>query len=196
MKMTFDEQSTLNDLTEEENTKLFWRHKLFGTKSKIFTTEDLATYYKKGIDRTDTIKSFNCFKLKFLILILIFLCTIILIIAASFYHKEEGKISYVLTALYVFVIFLIIFLQFFGKRRIFKVTLSKDGIVIKGPPHKWSEIYKIYIIVRPNGNQKFYYLVLALDAGVLQRYEFTNLMNWSSMHIKLSAYIEHYKNLA
>jgi len=186
----------LKYLTEEENSKIFWGHRLFGIQSKIFTTVDLATFYKKAIDTKGQDKIFNYFKLKFLILILILSCIIFLIIFSSFYHKEVGKTPYVLTILFILSIFSLISLQFFGRHRIFKLILSIKGIAIKETFYNWRQIEKIFIIERPNGNQRLYYFVLVLDNGVLQRYEFTNLMNWNAFHIKLSAYIEHYKNFA
>ena len=196
MKTPFDELNILNYLTEEENAKLFWGHRLFGNKSKILTTADLATFYKKAIDTKGQDKIFNYFKLKFLFLVLILSCVIFLIIFSSFYHKEGGKTPYVLTILFVLFMFSLISLQFFGRQRIFKISLSRKGILIKETFYKWSEIEKIYIIERPKGNQRFYYLVLALDTGIIRRYDFTNLMNFNAFHIKLSAYIEHYKNFA
>ena len=194
MKIPFNEQNTLIYLIEEEDRNLFWGDRLFGNKSKIFTTVDLAKFYKKIIYKKEAVKIFSYFKLRFLILISILSFTIALIISAAVYNKDISKTPYVLTILFMLFIFSLIFWQFFCRNQIFKITLFQDGIIIKGILYRWREICQMYIVVRPRGNQRFYYLILALDTGVIQRYEFTNLMNWNSMHIKLSAYIEHYKN--
>lgn len=196
MKIPFDEEATLNYITIEEDLELSWFDRLIGfRRSKIFTTEELSKEYKGRLRIKDDSITFEPFKLNFIFLVIVGLIFTGLMINVLFHPKPDEGFS-------VFIPFIIFFILvgitgvIFDNKRNFKILLSKSGITIRDFHYKWDEIYKIYIIRRRKGKGYVYFIILALNTGLTDRYELTNLMEFGATDAKLSAYIEYYKHTA
>jgi hypothetical protein len=196
MKIPFNEAETLNYIAREEAMELSWLDRQLGIRRPtILSTEDLAKQYKKPIDTQNESVIFKPFKLNFIFLSIAGVIFIGLMINVLLNPKPNENFN-------VFIPFLIVLMVvgfigiIFDKKRNFKIVLSKEGIAIKEFNYQWKEIYKIYIVKRREGKGYTYYLILALDTGVTDRYDFTNLIELRATEKKLSAYIEHYKKIA
>lgn len=193
MKIPFNETETLNYLIQEESMEISWGNRFIGIKSQIFSTKDLAKKYKKPI--TEKIKVFEPYKLNFIFIGIVGFIFIIAMINAMVNQIKSGDIANVVIPFFLLFILAGVLGTFFDKKRNFKISVSKDQLIIKDINYQWEEIYKAYIISRPKGKAQFYFLILALDTGVTDRHDITNLMGLGSTENKLSAYIEHFKNL-
>lgn len=196
MRIPFNEEEALNYISQEEEMELSWVDRQLGIRrSTILSTEDLAKQYKKLIDDKKESVIFKPIKLNFIILAIGGVIFIGLMINVLLNPKPNEGFNVVIPFAIVFVVVGIIGV-IFDKKRNFKIVLSKEGIIIREVNYKWKEIYKIYIVKRRKGKGYFYYLILALDTGVTDKYDFTNLIALGATEKKLSAYIEHYKKVA
>ena len=87
----------------------------------------------------------------------------------------------------------IILLVVFGNREGLQVILCKDGITVNQFYYKWEEVYKIYIVQREKSGNRIKYLILALDTGVTDRFDISELSIYGAPVKKLSAHIEYFK---
>ena len=95
------------------------------------------------------------------------------------------------------LISIVVYLQkVFRQSLNYKIELTALGITINTIFYRWTEINKIYIIERPVGKGSDWYLIFALDTGVTDRYNISNLTGFLATENRLSAYIVHYKNFA
>ena len=196
MKIPFNEEETLNIISQEEFNELSWLDRQLGiVKSTISTTEELASKYKKPIDDKDQSKTFETFKFDFILLAIGGVILIGLVINALGNTKDNQGFNMVILFLILFAALGFVAVNFDPTRNL-KITLSREGVPIKEFTYTWREIYKIYIVKRRQENNYSYFLVLALDTGVTDRYEFTGLMGFNAAAEKLSAYIEYYKKFA
>ena len=194
--MPFNENETLNYLIQEEHLEVSWSSRLIGRKSKIFTTSDLAKQYKKQFSQTEKIKIFEPYKLNFILLAIVGIFFIIALIFSLINQIKPGDTANVFIPFAIIFVLVGILSVFFDKKRNFKISLSKDMLIVKDITYSWKEIYKGYIILRPHGKGYLYFLVLALDTGVTDKHDITNIIGLSNTERKLSAYLEHYKNLS
>lgn len=117
-----------------------------------------------------------------------------MLINTLFYSKNGEGLTHIIV--FIFIAFIVGFIVVkFDPTRNLNIILTDDGISINEFKYQWGNIYKTYIVSRPVGEVYSYFLILALDTGVTDRYEFTGLMGFNKPHKKLSAYIEFYKNL-
>ena len=193
MKIPYNEEATLNYINQEEDFELSWLDRQLGIKrSTIRTTEELAKMYKKPLNTTKGHITFKPYKLNFIVVAVAGVIFIGIMINALLNPKPDEGFN-------VFIPFVIVFVcasvlgVIFDKTRNFKITISSKGITIKEFSYHWNEIYKIYIVTRRKGKAILYFLVLALDTGVNDKYEFTNLMELGATEKKIAAYIEFYK---
>jgi hypothetical protein len=196
MKIPFDEEATLNYIVQEEDFELSWVDRQLGIKkSKIISTEELARQFKKRLETQKQNITFEPYKLNFILLAIVGIIFIGLMTNVLLNPKPNEGFN-------VFIPFVILFVVagvigvIFDKKRNFKIMMSRDGITIKEFSYQWNEIYKTYIVTRRKGKGYLYFLILALDNGVTDRYEFTNLMDFGETDKKIAAYIEHYKKIA
>ena len=196
MKIPFNEETTLNYIIQEEDFELSWVDRQLGIKnSTIESTEDLAKQYRRPLEVQKENMTFEPYKLNFISLTIVGLIFIGLMINVLLNPKPTEGFN-------VFIPFVIIFVfagvlgVIFDKKRNFKIIMSRDGITIKEFSYKWNQIYKVYIVRRRKGKGYLYFLIFALDTGVTDKYEFTNLMDFGPTEKKIAAYIEHYKKIA
>jgi hypothetical protein len=196
LKISFNEEETLNHIIQEEDMELTWINKQLGAgKSTIFSTEGLAKQYKRQLQTKENFKTFQPFKINFLLLSIAGLLFIFMMINAVIKEQLGGEAVF-------FIFFICLFIavgiggNIINKEKNYKIIVSKSGMTISKINYSWEEIHKTYIVLRPKGKAIIYFLILALDTGVTDRYDFTNLYEWSGTEKKLSAYIEYYKNLA
>lgn len=195
MKIPFNEEVTLDYISQEENLELSWVDRKLGIKrSAIVATEDLAKQYKKPLAEQKEAMTFEPYKLNFILLAVAGAIFIGLMTNVLLNPKPNEGFN-------VFIPFVILFCVagilgvIFDKKKNFKIIVSKDGIKIKEFTYQWKQIYKTYIVRRRKGKGNLYFLILALDTGVTDRYEFTNLMDLGATDKKIAAYIEYFKKI-
>lgn len=193
MKIPFNEEATLEYINQEEEIELSSFDRLIGSRPwKVFTTEELSGKYKKQLNPQNGNITFAPFKLNLILLVMVGLAFTGFVVKGLLNPTRDNGFA-MLIPLALFLIIGILAVLFDPKRN-FKIVLSKDAIIINDFSYNWHQVNKFYIVRRRKGKGHFYFLILALDTGLTDRYDFTNLMGFGATDEKLSAYIEYYKN--
>lgn len=192
LKILFDEEKTLNYLIEEERMEFPVRNKLFGTASTIYNVEALSDRYKKNIDPNKKSITFTPLASQ-----LFFGIFGLFIFLGIFFFNGKGKEEFKLFFFFFWLIAIAAFLyKVLSKKLNYKIAISELGILVNNMFYSWTEVCKIYIVERPAGNGSNWYLIIALDTELIERYDISNITGFIPIETKLAAYIVHYKNFA
>lgn len=176
MKIPFNEDEIFNRIYQKECNEFSWvENKLGLRKPNIYTTEELALEYKKNINTKGLGKTFKVFKFDYILLSIFFIILIGMLINTLFYSKNGEGLTHIIVFIFIAVIVGFIVVKFDPTRNL-NIILTDDEISINEFKYQWGNIYKTYIVSRPVGEVYSYFLILALDTGVIDRYEFTGLM--------------------
>ncbi len=202
MKMTnlteFNEQEILQALKEDEIKQLSFVNKSLGFTSFIASTDERSKNYKKSLKITDNETQFKQWKWDKIIVGIVLILLSSLFIKVLMTQRNLYTSAYVIIPIFLILMWIAIASHYYNKKQNFSIILSREALTIKEDVFTWEEIYKTYIICRPQQNEtgRRYFLVLIHKNGKTSKYEFTNLISWENMLDKLAAYIEHYKNFA
>jgi hypothetical protein len=190
-----DDDIILRTLVEEERLELSRINKLFGFHSFIKPTEELAGDYKLKPGQIEFKKTFkpSVWDLISVAAVLLFLAGGLIYALINQSNLNSG--AYILIPLVLIFLFTAFLLHYFNKNKNFKIVITHNDLTIRDRSYNWNEIYKTYIITRPKQKESGhkYFLVIILQNGSADRYDFTNLVNWESTVNKLAGYIEYYK---
>ena len=168
------------------------RNKLFGTASTVYSVEDLSDSYKNNIDPNKKSITFTPLTSQ-----LFFGIYGLLIFLGIFFFNGNGKEELNIFFFFLWLMAIAAYLyKVLSKKLNYKIVISELGILVNNMFYSWTEICKIYIVRRPAGNGSIWYLIIALDTELMDRYDISNITGFISSASKLAAYIVHYKNFA
>jgi hypothetical protein len=185
-------------IEKEEYKAISWLDSFFGSTSTIRLTEFLAESCNYNINKTQTIFRRNRFHIywpKF------FIAFWVGIFAISVITSWETDIRSVYNLLLSFTILLFILIQFTAFNRqsdeemSFQILITPENIQVKNRSYTWADILDTYIVQRPNGRGKSYFLIIAFTNGKYIRFDITQHRNLFSdtTEMKLAKAIEYYK---
>lgn len=179
-------------IEQEEYQAVSWDNKLFGLKSRIYLTKDLAKEHRLKkpfpVEKVFMPSKVN----KVMLLVIAALLPSLLLYSMA---TTKGVKTYA-----YFIAIPVLTLVIFGIRSVltsknlnYSIKLTRESLQVGDSIYSWKNIQETFIVIRPKGRGTTNpFLLVGRNDGTLDRYDLTNLMGWNTDK-ELAAAIEYYR---